>query len=301
MLSRWQGAGILLNSNGNTVDGNFLGVDPTGEVDFGNGLEGIQLANADDNTIRGNVISGNGRGISVFTTGGSGTSDRNTITGNLIGTDVDGVSAIPNTTRGIEMSGTGNTIGGAGTAQNRIAFNGSHGVQVTDPASGNTIGPNQIRDNAGLGIELGTDGVTPNDAAGDGDTGPNGLQNRPDLTSAIPSGASVRVAGTLVSAFTATYRIDLYASATCDASGSGEGARWLGFVSTTTDGHGIGLIDSGTTLTAPVAGGEAITATATAADGSTSEFSACQTVSGGAALEPMASASECPPTSTAAP
>ena len=111
----------------------------------------------------------------------------------------------------------------------------------------------------------------------------------------------MRVAGTLVSAFTATYRIDLYASATCDASGSGEGARWLGFVSTTTDGHGVGLIDTGTTLTAPVAGGEAITATATAADGSTSEFSACQTVSGGAALEPMASASECPPTSTAAP
>jgi CSLREA domain-containing protein len=304
VLSRWNGTGITLNiGGGNTVENNFIGVDPTGEVDFGNGIGGIQLANSDDNVIRGNVISGNGStdtpnvgGISVFATGANETSDRNTITGNLIGTDVDGVTAIPNANTGIVMSGTGNTVGGAGTAQNRIAFNGSHGIQVDGAAGGNTLGPNQIHDNGGLGIELGTDGVTPNDAAPDADGGPNGLQNTPELTSALLSDISVRVTGTLTSGFAAAYRIDLSASATCDASGSGEGARFLGSVNATTNAQGVAQFDTGATLTAPVAGGEAITATATAADGSTSEFSRCEIVGGGAALEPLTSASECPTT-----
>ena len=42
-----------------------------------------------------------------------------------------------------------------------------------------------IFQNGGLGIDLGEDGATPND---DGDTGPNNLQNVPDLSTAVIDG-----------------------------------------------------------------------------------------------------------------
>ncbi len=136
--------------------------------------------------------------------------------------------------------------------------------------TGNTVAGNSIHSNAGLGIDLAPAGVTPNDA-GDGDTGPNGLQNHPVLSAAAGHGPQVTVSGTLASTPGGTFAIDFYASPDKDPDGYGEGAVYLGSVGAVTDGSGTGTfkatLPAGATLK-----GWAVAATATNPSGSTSEF-----------------------------
>ncbi|MEM6328337.1 MAG: T9SS type A sorting domain-containing protein, partial [Bacteroidota bacterium] len=123
------------------------------------------------------------------------------------------------------------------------------------------------RHNAGISIDLLGNGTTPNDT-GDADEGPNRLQNAPVFTSASYDGSmlSARVAVPTLPANAAyPLRIDVYTSA------SGEGAVWLGT-------RTIASADAGTAVSVAFtpAGrvGDEIVATATDADGNTSEFSA---------------------------
>src|SRR5205085_3020862 len=108
-------------------------------------------------------------GIGFF----NGSTDGSTIKGNKIGTNAAGTGNIGNSSHGIELCcGAGNnTIGGTNAGEaNVIAFNGGVGVTVhgvmsgSTGANGNRITGNSIHDNTGLGIDLGNDGVTPNDA-----------------------------------------------------------------------------------------------------------------------------------------
>jgi hypothetical protein len=122
------------------------------------------------------------------------------IQGNYIGTKADGTSALGNQTAGIYTAYgvTGPTIGGtASGAGNVIAFNGtgnagkggvsiSYGLPFT-PGKSITVSRNAVFSNNGLGIDLGSNGVTTNDV-GDGDSGPNDLQNFPVLTSVTTNG-----------------------------------------------------------------------------------------------------------------
>jgi hypothetical protein len=77
-----------------------------------------------------------------------------------------------------------------------------------------------------LGIDLDNNGVTFNDT-NDVDTGTNGLQNFPVLTSARTSasttGTTTTINGTLNSSTNGTFQIDFYSSPTVDTSGFGEG------------------------------------------------------------------------------
>ncbi len=150
----------------------------------------------------------------------------------------------------------------------------------------NRVLGNAIYDNNGLGIDLGKNGHTPNDAAPDSDMGANFLQNYPVITSASVSGAQIDVDWTLDTMKSRTVRIEFFGT-TCDPSGYGEGRTYLGSVTGTTDNKGHAA--DTTTVTAP-ASGELVTATATILGGSTvpivlvganstSEFSKCTTVS----------------------
>ena len=158
-----------------------------------------------------------------------------------------------------------------------IAFSDSSGCLAISGAGNQVLG-NSIHDNALLGIDLAADGVTANDS-GDADTGPNDRQNFPVLTSAVLSGGTLTVNGTLSSAPSTTYRVEVFYNPTCDGSGYGEGGEKRGFVDVTTNASGSA------SFTASSAGGTAanggqVTATATDPNGNTSEFSACSAVTG---------------------
>ena len=125
-----------------------------------------------------------------------------------------------------------------------------------------------------MSVALAGDGVTPNDAA-DADNGPNSRQNFPTLTSAVASAGGTTVQGTLNSNPNTAFFIDFYASDQVDPSGHGEGQRYLGTVSTTTDNSGN--VSFGGIF--PSVAGQFISATATTnspelSAAGTSEFSA---------------------------
>ncbi|MDA2929353.1 right-handed parallel beta-helix repeat-containing protein [Acidobacteria bacterium AH-259-O06] len=266
---------------GNQVQGNFIGTDITGTAALGNSRDGVRIDGAPSNTIggttvgAGNVISSNnGAGVAILSSGATG----NQVQGNFIGTQADGTNPLGNTSHGvfITVSVDNNIIGGtANDAGNTIAFNRGDGVFVRS-GTGNAILSNSIFSNAGLGIDLGDpvdlrpDGVTNNDA-GDGDTGPNNLQNFPVLTSATADTSIIE--GTLNSTPNTTFTLDFFSSSACDSSGFGEGEALLGSTMVTTNGSGK------TTFTVAfpdtVAAGQFITATATDPNENTSEFSQC--------------------------
>lgn len=280
------GVVLGIGATANTIRGNFIGTDATGAADLGNISTGIEINQGSNTTIggivfgQGNLISGNGTAIS----GANGiriVGDQavgNAIWGNLIGTDISGTLPLGNSDDGIEIDfeASQNVIGSTGTSNaNTIAHNGADGIRI--PAgTGNLIRGNAIYDNGGLGIDLGVDGVTPNDAD-DPDTGANGLQNFPVVTSAVSDGLSVTVTGTINSLPGTAQTIDVYGSAACDLSGNGEGAIWVGQAFVTTDSGG----DSSFTASAltGVEPGDVITATASQdLSNNTSEFSACATI-----------------------
>jgi hypothetical protein len=262
----------LAGSDNNVVAGNYLGTDATGMVDRGAGDSGAMLSGgASGNRIGGttaadeNVISGNNyAGVAIT---GSGT-DNNLVQGNLIGTAADGSSALGNSSFGVVIwnAPRGNQIGGAATGAGNVIACNSRGVIVdANPTNSvnNSILGNRIFGNAALGIDLYPAGVRSNDS-GDGDTGPNNYQNYPVLSSVRTAGTQIEVTGTLNSAASTSFRIEFFASATGDASGYGEAERYLGFVNVTTNSAGNASFN--TLLTATVAVGESITATATRAN-----------------------------------
>ena len=125
----------------NIIQGNYIGVDSTGNTGLGNGADGIVIGGgANNNTIggdrtagEGNVISGqtgvNADGIEIDNVG----ADSNKIFGNYIGTNHDGTFAIANARHGVVIYDgvQGTEIGGTGTGQgNIISGNGEGGVVI---------------------------------------------------------------------------------------------------------------------------------------------------------------------------
>jgi hypothetical protein len=279
----------LWGLHGCVVQGNAIGTNAEGTVAIGNN-DGIDLIAGSNlnNTIggtaqgQGNLISGNSTGIYIA---GSSTASAmsETIEGNLIGTAADGTTPLGNgdgiyVDSGISGGVTiGGTVSGSG---NVIANNNNVGVFVHSSSSapdstGVSILGNSIFGNTNIGISLGFYIVNNNFAPlpntpGGPHTGANDLQNYPALSAAYAGGAST-IIGTLNSNSNATFRVEFFANPAPDPSGFGQGRSYLGFTNVTTDSNGNASIN--VAVPAATSPGEWVSATATAPDGSTSEFS----------------------------
>lgn len=276
--------GILVTDSGNTqILDNYIGLLPNASPDLnsGNAVNGILLQRTSGNLIDGNVIvDSRNAGITL-------TSDaaHNVVTNNLIGVDPLG-NARGNVRRGIGINGSrsvGNEIGRPGEG-NVIAHSKlGDGVFLWSSTSGNSIRGNSIYENAGLGIDLlggyqNRFGVTPNDTIDgqiDADDGPNNLQNFPTITQAFSNTLSTAIEFHYLAGEAHDVIIDFYASDAADASGHGEGQRYLGsYRAGPTQGAEVMVFE----LPQPIDDDVWITATATStsAKGSfadTSEFS----------------------------
>ena len=140
------GAGIFVESNGNTIQANCLGTD-SGCNDSGGNRVGVEISNADDNIIGGarttvntcdgdcNTIGSNFLGVVISGTLSSG----NIVTGNFIGYRIDGANTIGNTRDGVYINDAPNsTVGGPNAGEdNVIVGNGGNGIYVL---GGTTVG-----------------------------------------------------------------------------------------------------------------------------------------------------------------
>jgi parallel beta-helix repeat protein len=225
----------LTNVTSNTVRSNYIGTDDSGMVALGNMKAGINVRNGSTrNQIEGNLISGNSdSGIQI-----QGTETMsNAVAGNYIGIDMYGGIDIPNSLHGVVITDSAQKswIGPGNT----IAFNGMNGVYVHGSDTlGHTITTNSIFDNIGEGILLADGG--------------NGGIISPTILTATPTWiAGTGPAGAIIEVF---------------SDSEDEGRVYEGSATSAGDGQ----------WTRSKAGGfigPCLTATATDAEGNTSEFS----------------------------
>ena len=285
--ARSNGTGCSVGTiSGSVIRGNFIGLATDGVTPGPIGSTCI-FTNAGAITVGGasvadrNVISRCNSGVQVV----NSISNGSTVLNNLFGTDRTALLNRGGNGAGVSLAiGASNVQIGSAAAPNLIAYYG-RGIDVTSSTnSGHRFAHNRIHSNLGLGIDIGSNGVTSNDP-NDTDAGANGIQNFPVIQTAAAIAGSVNVSGTLDvgNAAGLVYTLAVYASDRCDNSGHGEGQRLVGAadvtLSTTTEAFNINLVSSETLL-----GRTSVTMTATHPTDGTSEFSACFRVNPDAAL-----------------
>jgi len=269
-------------SQENSITNNFFGTDKTGVNPMNTGLIGVYVSNgAHDNYIGmpnyGNVIaSWQTRGVVIDS------AFSNWIQGNWIGTDRNATVNIGNTGEGVLVmnDAADNMIGGyldgIGVIGNTIANNAGIAVRIGAEDSegdlagtGNAILGNLIFNN-GYGIDLDPAGVNENDSL-DTDTGPNNLQNSPELTGTNVTLNSTNITGQLNSVPNTVFLIEFFANEVLDENNLGQGKEYIGYMNVITDESGNSAINYHQNV--EITPGYYITATATDPDENSSEFS----------------------------
>jgi uncharacterized repeat protein (TIGR01451 family) len=132
-------------ATGNTVQGNYIGTDTTGEQKVANIWNGVRLDGAASNMVKGNVISGNEEnGVLIAGSGASG----NTVQDNVIGASPWEDKVLGNAHDGVRLDGApGNTVKGnviGGNGQNLQPYPDA-GVKITGAgAAGNQVQGNSL-------------------------------------------------------------------------------------------------------------------------------------------------------------
>jgi CSLREA domain-containing protein len=271
-------AAIGAIADANSILGNDFGWNAAKTAGLGGLNDAISIGRATNTIIRGNsMVNGLAIGISIVLASGTVVqSNQIGAIGAVFGYHVAGIRI---------DSATGTIIGAAtsgGPGGNVIIGNGTlhpEGAAVlifNANSSGNRISGNSMSFNGlppGIGIDLFPYGATPNDAC-DPDAGPNQLQNKPVLTSAVAVNGTIIVDGSLNSTASASYTIELYAN----PPGTGDqGYQYIGAVGVTTDA-GCNATFTSTVAFVPPADGWTITATAIDGANNTSEMSAPATI-----------------------
>ncbi len=236
-----------------------------------NRLSGIALfypQTANAVIINNEIVLNDGNGILFCSCGDGGSA----IYGNLIGTDSSGTVNLGNKGYGIDIGSANNTVGGlaAGLA-NVIAFNTKAGVglEQLNTDTGNTLIANSIYSNQTLGIDLGDSGVPLKNTAAGSQVGPNHVLNYPVLMLASASSVSTTITGSLTGTAGQTFTIQFFGNTAADPSSYGQGQTYVGLTTVKTDSSGNATF----TFVAPSnLGGQLLSATATDANGDTSEF-----------------------------
>jgi len=261
---------------------------------------GIQLFGVGSNLVQGNAIGSRGLDdfgnvLGIFINSPSNVLDNNRI---LFSSSPNVLLSGPNarlnllTNNSISGSNTDGLNIGDGAALNRIgpdnAFigNSGNGVMIGSGAR-NQVRENRFGGNGELGIDLGNDGVTPNDD--DPLAAPltglaNRLQNYPLLDTVrrsvlSPSATLVTLNGSLRTT-QGSYAVDAFRVPSCDASGYGEGNALIGsFTVDVQCGFGpFAQCEEPFTINLPendLSETDSISLTATSVGGNTSEFSRC--------------------------
>jgi uncharacterized delta-60 repeat protein len=289
--------GVWIAGGGsNTVEGNYIGVDATGQRALENATGGfpqIFILDSPDNVIGGtdttarNVITGF---VGVTIRGPSAYG--NHVAGNYLGVAADGNTNVPLDIAVLLDGGTNNNVigglteGSGNLIQDEHTYGGPNrpAVLLLETAgAGNAILQNSFISPSGMGIDLllapttggGGDGVTPNDHV-DADVGANNGQNYPEIGGVSIVGSSAVFSGMLDSTPNKRFRIEYYSNPATTLPTARRGHTFLDFREVTTDANGLASIDATISLVDPGHRLFVATATLLAADGSpleTSEFS----------------------------
>ncbi|MCF6203041.1 MAG: DUF4347 domain-containing protein, partial [Methylococcaceae bacterium] len=158
VINHFGRAGVSMTSNNNTLAGNYIGTNITGNAAAGNTFFGVEVT-GDNNTIGGenvadrNVISGNSdKGITIQAAA-SGT----VVQGNYIGLESNGDAVLGNTSTGLLVYGSNTMIGGSSAgARNVVSGNNGDGIGIDSPGiSNNKIQGNYIGTDSGGTVDLG--------------------------------------------------------------------------------------------------------------------------------------------------
>lgn len=272
LISANGAAGVLVEatSSGNTVQRNFIGTDLAGAAMLDN-FNGVIVRGA-NNVITDNLISGNTESGVLFDVD---TATGNSVLANRIGPNATDTAALPNGGAGVYLlnGASQNTIGTT-VAPNRFRGNGANGVWVEGATSiRNSIRGNSMTGNGAIGIELGPVFFeTPNDA-GDPDSGPNRIQNTPEVAEVGYLASLNRITATFTVSTdpaNATYPllIDFYSVDGDDE----EGEFYLGTLSYDAIDFAAGEVTRSFTALGMLQVGNDVVATATDAAGNSSEF-----------------------------
>ena len=192
VINRFANHGTLLSTAGNnSVAGNYVGTSVAGDADLGNGVDGVHvLSGSGGNCIGGlivtsvctaspaarNLLSGNNNdGVKI-----ESAPTPNLVKGNIMGLNAAGNADLGNTSSGVAILGSVNTIGGTAAAdRNIISGNDLYGIYI-NAAGNNGVFGNYIGTDVTGNLDLGntargiiTDGSTSGETIGSAGGGRN--------------------------------------------------------------------------------------------------------------------------------
>jgi len=278
-IRRFFSAGVRIRSAKNIVTGNVISANGDGILIDGETKDATRNRIGGPIAADGNVIT-NSRGAGIHLIA---TSDV-VIQSNNISRDTAGAEggegvlledSSANTIGAVTSGGPGGNViaGGLLTSSDyapsiRIR-DGGHNSMLTNSIRHQTVNSGAANAYSNNTIDLGIDGRTPNDHC-DGDSGANNLQNTPVLLAATEL-SGVTIDGYLDSAPLSTYTIEFFEEPRSFNSYTGPG-RYLGHVIVTTDASCRAAFHLALPTFSGMAHAAAFSATATNADGETSEM-----------------------------